>query len=81
MDSLRRRVLAYDRERNSPRQMEVTSRDSETRLICLQCRRVPDIFAVHRAWVCADSRRLWHEWPGLNGLCPSCQGRLVEVTW
>lgn len=64
-DSLRHRVLARDRLRNSPREMEVTSRDVTTTVICLKCRWVPQERKVGKVYA----------------RCPWCRGPLHSVTW
>jgi hypothetical protein len=84
MDSLRRRVLARDRQNNTDRQLEVTARDTTTTLICVACRKVPDALALKMAWNVAHPvtwNRPRESWPGLGGVCPSCGAQLAEVTW
>lgn len=51
MDTLRRQIRAYDLLRNTPRQMEVTSREPATTLICRECHRVPDREAYQTRWL------------------------------
>lgn len=84
MDSLRKRVLAYDRQRNTERQIEVTERPTACKLICLECRKSPNSLALLNAWEKAHPAP-WlgkrPRWPGLQGKCPECSGRLVEVVW
>lgn len=88
MDSLRKRVLAYDRLRNSPRQMEVTAGSIEVKRICMSCRRVPEEAAYaewRKKWeelkspVERDALPWWRVPPG--DACQYCSGRLVEVVW
>lgn len=76
-------VRDYDRAHNSPRALEVSERAQETKQICLQCRRVPDERAIRLDWYDTEGRagRMRQTWPGLGGVCPSCAGRLVEITW
>lgn len=83
-DSLKRLIHAYDLQRNTPRQMEVTERANTTKHVCLACRRVPDEAGMRLAWYRAHKfpgGYLPEHWPGLGGICPVCGGRLVEVTW
>jgi hypothetical protein len=80
MSALNRLVAEYDRRRNSPRQLEVTAREMETKRICLDCRRVPDEAAMRFAWHKAH-RGNQQPWPGLDNVCPFCSGKLVLVSW
>lgn len=51
MDSLRKRVLEYDRLRNTNYQMQVTTRATEARLICFDCRQTPDRQSYRQKWL------------------------------
>jgi len=52
MDRLRSLVREYDRRRNTPRQMDVTTRSTETKHICIVCRKVYE--AYDRAGPCPN---------------------------
>lgn len=81
-DGLTKLVSDRNKRMNSARQLEVTARPTETKRICISCRRVPDALALKLAWNAtyryATPRR---PWPGVGDTCPDCSGQLVEVTW
>lgn len=82
MSSLKKLVRDRDAKNNSARQLEVTARPTETKWICISCRRVPDSLALKLAWNAtyryATPRT---PWPGVGDTCPECSGRLESVTW
>lgn len=80
MSALNRLVAARDRLHNTARQLEVTARDTETKHICLVCRRVPDVMSLRMDWHEAH-RGNQKPWPGVGSVCPACGGRLVSVSW
>lgn len=82
MSSLKKLVRDRDAKNNSARQLEVTARPTETKRICISCRRVPDALALKLAWNAtyryATPRK---PWPGVGDTCPTCGGRLESITW
>ena len=53
-DTLRKRVLEYDRLHNTPREMRVTMRSQWTARICVQCRRTPTREGFRAWWLAAN---------------------------
>lgn len=84
MTALSKLVRDRDLKHNTPRQLEVTARPTESKSICLACRRVPDVHAMRMDWY-QKNRTDWgyqkKPWPGVGTKCPDCGGRLVEVSW
>lgn len=54
MSSLNRLVRERDQRNNSARQLEVTERPRERKLICIACRRSPDREAYRARWLAAN---------------------------
>lgn len=82
MSSLNKLVRERDNRMNSARQLDVTMRLPETKRICVQCRRVPDVRAMESAWKATFRTGTKPKpWPGVGDTCPECGGALVSVTW
>lgn len=92
VNNLRRMVREMDRERATPSRLEperliLPARPSATtRRICWDCRRVPEeaLFAEwDKKWqaASAEERKSLPTWcESVGDTCPSCGGRLIEVT-
>ena len=73
-DSLKKWVQAYNKERNTDRQLERTERATSTRHVCISCRRSTEPPSAKRD----DAGRIFLS---LGVPCPICGGKVVSITY